>query len=351
MPSFLPFRMDWESLIEVARQRFVAAQKTSASITLDQIQHELAREYGFRDWSAVCEQVTMVRAPILKTLGASMEAAASASPVSTDDATLALVLKWTREGNVTEVMKALAVRPELARAAGPQGFAPLHAAAEANDSRLAVLFLAYGADPLTKIGETGHDALSWAVTCLGLDCAKTLVRLGTPLDLYTAAGGGWIDSLRGFFDSEGRLCDAAVRTGSSRFDAAGQRLPCPPPTPTERISDALAVAARNGQAKVVEFLLSKSPDLSFRAFSGATALHWAYFSGDRATIELLLKAGASTQVRDEWLAAKPEWFGVCTAASWGLLFKVRSLVEAETETVGRPANVRQPTTSPRWRNF
>ena len=60
----------------------------------------------------------------------------------------------------------------------------------------------------------------------------------------------------------------------------------------EVISDAVYIASRNGQDEVVAHLLTRSPDLGFRAFLGGTALHWAYWSGSRAAVDLLLRAGA-----------------------------------------------------------
>ena len=84
------------------------------------------------------------------------------------------------------------------------------------------------------------------------------------------------------FDATGVLIPGALRTGSSRFAPDRSRLPCPPPTAREQVSDALYIACRNGQTEVVRFLLGKHPDLSFRAYLGATPLHWAYFGGSRS---------------------------------------------------------------------
>lgn len=94
------------------------------------------------------------------------------------------------------------------------------------------------------------------------------------------------------------------------------------------MSDALYMAARNGREGAVEELLTRGPDLTFRAFAGATALHWAHFAGAPAVVALLLAAGADPRVRDPVLGCTPEAFGICTAASWAWASKVRQrLVE------------------------
>src|SRR5262249_27247838 len=112
-------------------------------------------------------------------------------------------------------------------------------------------------------------------------------------------------------------------TGSSRYAPDGTRLPCPPSSTEEIVSDALYIACRNGRAETVQTLLERGPDLSFRAFAGGTALHWAYFSGSRAVIEALLRAGADPDARDDVLGCTPRAFGICWPASEGWVSKVR----------------------------
>ena len=46
------------------------------------------------------------------------------------------------------------------------------------------------------------------------------------------------------------------------------------------VADALYIACRMGQEAAAGEPLGHAPDLSFRAFDGGTALHWAY-SRDR----------------------------------------------------------------------
>lgn len=125
-------------------------------------------------------------------------------------------------------------------------------------------------------------------------------------DLFCAAGLGDVPRVRAFFDPEGRLRPGASRTGSSRYAPDGTRLPCPPGTDGEVLADALYIASRNAQDEAIAFLLTRRPDLGFRAFVGGTALHWAYWSGSRG-----------------FLRCTPRAFGICLAASWGWTAKVR----------------------------
>ncbi|MBI3862938.1 MAG: ankyrin repeat domain-containing protein [Planctomycetia bacterium] len=234
-----------------------------------------------------------------------------------DDAELTRLLSAIYAGDTPGVAQILAQKPELARAASADGQTPLHAAAQCNDPTLGALLLAQGADAEAKFGASGHTALSWAVTCHAMEFARALVRLGVKPDLFCAAGIGSLEHVQACFDDAGKLVAGASRTGSSRFAADGTRLPCPPWSATEKISDALSIACRTGQTEVVRFLLTKQPDLSFRAYQGGTALHWAYFGGSREAIELLERAGADAAARDDVLHCTPRAFGICVAANSG----------------------------------
>ncbi len=155
------------------------------------------------------------------------------------------------------------------------------------------------------------------------EAAQALVRGGVKPDLFCAAGLGEARAVEAFFDERGRLEDGASTTGSSRYAPDGTRLPCPPPTAREVVSDALYIACRNGKEEVVQVLLAHEPDLSFLAFMGATPLHWAYFAGSRPIIEALLRAGADPTLRDAVLHCTPKAFGICFPASVGWVSKVR----------------------------
>src|SRR6185436_6260772 len=117
-------------------------------------------------------------------------------------------------------------------------------------------------------------------------------------DLFCAAGLGEVDRVCAFFGPDGRLRPGASITGSSRYAPDGTRLPCPPGSDREVVSDALYMASRAGHEGTVRELLARGPDLSFWDFAGATALHWAHFAGAPRIVALLLAAGADATLRD-----------------------------------------------------
>ncbi len=96
----------------------------------------------------------------------------AAETISPDDPDLAQLLAAVEQGKVQTVAEILARRPGLARGHGPDGKRRRHVAAQCNDPRLGVLLIAYGADPEAKFGQSGHTAISWAVTCNALEFAR-----------------------------------------------------------------------------------------------------------------------------------------------------------------------------------
>ena len=251
--------------------------------------------------------------------------------IAADDPELAQLLGACWRGDLTLIAQLLGRRPALAKAHGPGGSTALHVAAQCNDPQLIVLLLASGGDPNARYGGSGHTPLSWAVTCNSTECAKTLVEYGAKLDFFCAAGMGAIEEVRAFFDESGTLHPGASQTGSSRVTTDGTRLPCPPQSPVELVSDALYFACRNGHTEVARFLLDRGADLSFRSYMGGTALHWAYFSGSRALIEMLERAGADGGARDDSLGCTPRAFAICAPINWGFLELVRKrLIEDPT---------------------
>jgi ankyrin repeat protein len=154
-------------------------------------------------------------------------------------------------------------------------------------------------------------------------------KLGARPDLFCAAGMGDLDTVRACFDDQGALRPGASRTGSSRFARDGSRLPCPPATAREQITDALVVACRNAHPDVVRELLRHDPDLTFGAFMGGAALHWAHYGGSPEVIAMIEAAGADRDSRDNALGCTPRAFGICAPASWGLVGVVRARLDAD----------------------
>ncbi len=324
MSEPLPLRANLEWLKKLSKERLDSLLAQDPTATLSDVQLAVAREFGFSSWRKLKAHVEEIRAQLDALVPPELLRNAAKEVVAQDDPGLVRLLSAVDMGETQVVAELLASRPALALAHGPQGQTALHVAAQRNDPQLAVLLIAYGADLRAKFGKSGHTPLSWAITCNALECGRELVRLGARPDLFCAAGLGLLDRVQAFFDEGGSLILDASRTGSSRYAANGSWLPCPPPLAGEQLSDALYIACRNGQVDVVRFLMSKKPDLSFRAYLGATPLHWAYFGGSHAIVQLLEQSGADQSARDDALRCTPRAFGICVPANWGFTFLVRA---------------------------
>ncbi len=329
MAKFLPLRANVEWLRKTAKQRLVELRRTRSTAQLSDAQLEIARDYGFRSWRAMIARAQEVHDALLSTLPRVFDTRIDDEvAVPPDDPRLARLMEAVNAGDQRAVIERILECPALVRARTADGRTPLHAAAERDDAQVGLILLAYGADPQATYGPSGHTALSWAATCAAFDFARAMAQLGVPVDLFVAAGIGALNDVRGFFDESGELARDASQSGSSRFAPDGTRLPCPPVTAVERISDALYIAARNAHADVVRFLLSRGADVRFRAYQGGTPLHWACFGGSREIVRMLLEAGADPAALDDVHRCTPRAFGICAPASWGFLELVeRRLVD------------------------
>ncbi len=300
----LPERPSLEYLKKLAKDRLPELRRANPRARLADAQLAVAREQGFTSWRALRAELDRRHAP------------AAADPATELFAAI-------RAGEEATADRLLTAHPGLANARDAEGSTPLSAAVDAYRAALIPVLLRHGGDPRLVYAHSAHTPLSWAVVIGAYDCARALMRAGVEPDLFCAAGLGEVDRVRAFFGPDGRLRPRASITGSSRYAPDGTRLPCPPGTDREVVSDALYMACRAGHEGTVRELLARGPDLSFPAFAGATALHWASFAGASPVVALLLAAGADPTVRDPVLGCTPEAFGICTAASWGWVSKVR----------------------------
>lgn len=320
--------LEW--LKKASKEELSQLRRHNPDVKLSQAQLAVAREYGFSSWRQLKRHVDRAR-DALDTHSAKTGARVRAAPpVEPQDPELSELFSAIDAGDAATIERLLRARPELVHGRALDGQTPLHAAARNDDPRLGVYLLAQGADPHATYGESGHTPLSWAVVCNALSFGVTLVRAGVKPDLYCAAGLGLVEQVRRWFDDDGSLLPGAAHTGSSRYATDGTRLPCPPETAVEQVSDALCVACRNGHAEVVRFLLRRAPHLSFRSFMGATALHWAYFGRSREVIDLLLQAGANQELRDQEIQVTPRAFGICAPCRWGFAFLVRQQIATDS---------------------
>ena len=318
----LPDRPNLEYLKKLAKDRLQELRGADRSARLAQAQLAIAREHGFPSWRALRAEVDR------------RHAASEPDPV-------VRLFAAVRAGEAATVDRVLAAHPALANARDEEGSTPLTAAVDAHRAALIPLLLRRGGDPHLVYAHSAHTPLSWAVVIGADDCARALMAAGVEPDLFCAAGLGEVDRVRAFFTPEGRLRPRASITGSSRYAADGTRLPCPPETDREVVSDALYMACRAGHEGTTRELLARGPDLAFRAFAGGTALHWAYFAGAPRVVALLLAAGANPALRDPVLGCTPEAFGICVPATWAWGTKVRQrlaenpgLVHAESARGG-----------------
>lgn len=329
MPSTLPLRANLEWLKKTCKDRLEAQVATDPSLRLSDVQLAMAREYGFSSWRDLREEIVLRSLKLDELFPGGRANAKEAAAITPDDAELGELLEAVRRGDRDAAGKLLARRPSLAAARGPHGQTALHVAAENDDSHLGAYLVAIGADPDAKFGASGHTALSWAITCHALDFARVMRKMGVKTDLFCAAGMGDLETVRACFDEAGALRPGASRTGSSRYAPDGSRLPCPPATAREQISDALVIACRNAHAEAVRELLRHDPDLGFRSFMGGSALHWAHYGGSGEVIAMLEAAGADRESRDNDLGATPRAFGICAPASWGFDQLVRTRLVAD----------------------
>lgn len=318
----LPARPNLEYLKKLAKEKLAEMQRADASVQLAEAQLAVAREHGFSSWRQLRAHLDGLRP----------EGASSGDPEWPDELIQNFFSALNRrdEGAVRQM---LASDGDLANARHPDGSTALSVAAEINHPGLVELLLGQGGDPRRTYAHSGHTPLSWAVTVGSFEAARALVRGGVKPDLFCAAGMGEVEAVRSFFDPDGRLKPDSSRTGSSRYAPDGTRLPCPPASAREVVSDALYIACRNGLEAMVQELLAHRPDLSFRAFMGGTALHWAYFAGSQAVVEMLLRAGADPTLRDSVLRCTPKAFSICAPASWGFTAKVRQRLAEDASLV------------------
>jgi ankyrin repeat protein len=309
MPETLPARpaLDWYR--KAARKKLVELRASDPQARLAQAQLAIAREHGFASWRKLKARIDEL----------AVDLPALFAAIRGDDQPL--------------IRRMLEEKPELANVRDAEGQSALHVAAADNNPDAIDLLLARNADARAHFGHSAHTALSWALTTRSFDSAAALVRGGVQPDLFCAAGMGDVARVRASFDDRGNVLPGASWTGSSRFAPDGTRQPTPPRARREIVADALYLACRNGQADVVRELLTHDPELSFRAFLGATPLHWAYFGARREVIDMLLAAGADPALRDHEYRCTPRPFGICVAASWGFMSPFMAVLKNDPGSV------------------
>jgi Ankyrin repeats (3 copies) len=151
---------------------------------------------------------------------------------------------------------------------------------------LLMLLLEHGA-AVEHLGLVGnkHQAV---IGCLANGRGKAaafLASRGAHLDLEGAAGVGWLDVVKSFFDPDGSLKPDATR---------------------EQMRDGFAWACEYGHSSVVSYLLERGVDLEAKlSRNGQTGLHWASYGGHADIVRLLLQHKAPVNVKDETYQGTP----------------------------------------------
>lgn len=269
-------------------------------------QLSVARSEGFDSWSA-------------------------AKRSAEDDATRQL-FDAAEAGDVPSASALLRDYPACAKRRSAGGPTLLHACVWANDPEMVRVLLAAGAPRDALWGDSAHTPLSWATTVGSQRVAAALLEAGASPDLFTAAGLGDIERVKSFW-VDGKLAANPSRTGSSRFDADGNKLPRPPSTAEDQVSDALYLASRSGHADVARWLLDHGADPNFRGYEGATSLHWAEFANDASLCRMLREAGGSDELISYGFKATPRAFGIICPAAYGMVDRLRARLESHPEDV------------------
>jgi ankyrin repeat protein len=230
------------------------------------------------------------------------------------------MLKACQQGDLPRVRQLLESDSTLVNARGAEQKTPLHWAAEKNNAELAGLLLGAGADLNAEVS-WGMTPLAWAANMGSRDVAAVLLAHGArpQLNMWCAAGLGFLEVVETFFDGSNRLKPNAGQT-RSRDSGDGKWGKTPPPESYhELVSEAFQIAARNGHLEVARFLLGKGAKIDQRGFFGAPGLHWAAINGHKAMVEFLINHGADLTLRDQHFGS--------TALGWALEGQQQEIAE------------------------
>src|SRR4029450_1809634 len=72
------------------------------------------------------------------------------------------------------------------------------------------------------------------------------------------------------------------------------------PTGVRAATSDVADAAMRGDSAAVRRLLTQKVDVNAPQADGATALHWAAYHDDLATVDVLIRAGANVRVANQY---------------------------------------------------
>jgi hypothetical protein len=147
-----------------------------------------------------------------------------------------------------------------------------------------------------KPGQAGnqHGAVMGCLANGQGGAARFFAARGAHLDLEEAAGVGYLDVVKRYFDDSGNLAGGATR---------------------RQMESGFLYACGYGHADVVRFLLERGVDPGMRNDDSQTGLHWAAYGPHVEVVEVLIEAGAPVNVMDAHQRMPLDWaVGACVGA-------------------------------------
>jgi ankyrin repeat protein len=288
-----------------------AFERHGQPVTEDGARTVVARMHGFPSWPALRRHVAGLRngggEPFARAYRA-LEAHDREALAAELDRLPGLVTASGTNGNdllgmATATGDERTVRLLLERGADPahanaHGWTPLHQTAYSNQSALAAILLDAGAPADAEGRGAGGTPLVAALFWGHRETAELLAERGGlhPRNLRVAAGLGRVDVVAELVGSDGR---PSPRAGAHRgFYRPHSGFPAwrPADDPQEALDEALAWAARNDRADVLDVLVARGARVDADVYRG-TALTWAAATGRVNAIERLLALGADPSGR------------------------------------------------------
>ncbi|MCJ1290052.1 hypothetical protein MMC34_001587 [Xylographa carneopallida] len=170
----------------------------------------------------------------------------------------------------------------------PTGRPPLNCAAANGSEEIAEMLLAAGADiQMPSVSNSNYTPLHHAAATGQLQMVRLLIRHGA--DIEATDDDGTTPLLVAITCHREHVYHELVSRGACiHAQNDGRTLP------------ALAIAADQGQIPIMEDLLSRGADIDSYEPRDGTPLHRAAAREYKGTIELLLKRGANTHLKNQW---------------------------------------------------
>lgn len=241
---------------------------------LSDVHFLIAREYGFRNWSAFAAAVA----------GSRREPAEESRFLEPRDPTVSALVAAIREGDVARLEALLAAEPELARILirdGSKARSLLHIATDwpghfPNVAETIAAIVAAGAETDTRFvgGPHRETALHWAASSGDLAALEALLDAGADIEADGAviAGGTALADAVAFaqWEAANRLVEVGAATNLDHEAALGltervtERFAAANPPAGTDLHRALWFACHGGQATTAEFLLARGADPEWR---------------------------------------------------------------------------------------